>query len=131
MHPGNDLLNRLVWATRGRSWGFRFLLDGGLQDPLTVYERCVADLGDAAAAWDRSANAVAIRLPDPAGRRDASGRLIPHEFVLLGPCVEEINSVEDGLRLIWPLVAEFYASVWEAERPPARYSIGHAKGGAA
>ena len=24
----------LIWATRGRTWGFRFLLNGGFADPL-------------------------------------------------------------------------------------------------
>ncbi len=32
----------LIWATRGRSWGFRFLLDGGYSDPLPVYEKAFA-----------------------------------------------------------------------------------------
>ena len=29
---------RFIWATRGRTWGFRFLRRGGLEDPLGVYE---------------------------------------------------------------------------------------------
>ena len=36
----------LIWATRGRTWGFRFLLDGGQADPLTTYERAFARLPD-------------------------------------------------------------------------------------
>ena len=28
----------LIWATRGRTWGFRFLRDGGFPDPLPVYD---------------------------------------------------------------------------------------------
>jgi hypothetical protein len=53
------------------------------------------------------------------GRRDASGRVIPHEFVVFGDLGDEIESVEDGLTHIWPLVAEAYARVWDAERPPS------------
>ena len=39
MRRGEELTARLIWATRGRSWGFRFLLKGGLSDPLMAYER--------------------------------------------------------------------------------------------
>ena len=109
----------LIWATRGRTWGFRFLLDRGLSDPLLVYERSFADLGDEPTTCHRAAGTVALRFPDPLGRRDASGRVIPHEFVLFGDLADEVESVEDGLEHIWPLVAEAYARVWDAGRPPS------------
>ena len=119
MHPGEELTARLIWATRGRFWGFRFLLKGGLSDPLMVYERSFAGHDDTPATWRRAAGTVALRFPDPLGRRDASGRVIPHEFVVFGDLADEIESVEDGLTHIWPLVAEAYARVWDAERPPS------------
>lgn len=109
---------QLIWATRGRSWGFRFLLDGGLADPLSAYERQFAHLGDAPTIWHRDADAVALRFSDPAGRRDASGRLIPHEFVVLGHLAERVSSVEAGRELVWPLVSEVYAAIWDAGQPP-------------
>ena len=119
MRPGDELSARLIWATRGRFWGFRFLLKGGLSDPLPAYERSFAGDDDKPAMWRRAAGTVALRFPDPLGRRDASGRVIPHEFVVLGDQGDEIESVEDGLTHIWPLVAEAYARVWDAERPPS------------
>lgn len=119
MHPVRDLPERLIWATRGRAWGFRFLLGGGLSDPLQAYERSFADLEDEPAAWHRMAGTVALRFPDPLGRRDASGRVIPHEFVVFGKLADEIESVEDGLEQVWPLVAAAYAGVWDAKRPPS------------
>ena len=78
-----------------------------------------ADLEDEPMACHRAAGNVALRFPDPLGRRDASGRVIPHEFVVFGDLVNDIGSVEDGLRQVWPLVAEAYARVWDAERPPS------------
>jgi hypothetical protein len=114
VRPDEDLSERLIWATRGRSWGFRFLLKGGLADPLPVYERSFADLEYEPTACHRAAGKVALRFPDPLGRRDASGRVIPHEFVVFGDLADEIESVEDGLRQVWPLVAEAYAGVWDA-----------------
>ena len=119
MRSDNALPERLIWATRGRSWGFRFLLKGGLSDPLPAYERSFAGDDDKPAMWRRAAGTVALRFPDPLGRRDASGRVIPHEFVVFGDLDDEIESVEDGLTHIWPLVAEAYARVWDAERPPS------------
>jgi hypothetical protein len=119
MRPGEELSARLLWATRGRFWGFRFLLKGGLSDPLLTYERSFAGDDDKPATWRRAAGKVALRFPDPLGRRDASGRIIPHEFVVFGDLADEIESVEDGLQRVWPLVAEAYAGVWDTERPPS------------
>ncbi len=119
MRPDEDLPERLIWATRGRSWGFRFLLKGGLSDPLLVYERSFADLEDEPTTCHRAAGKVALRFPDPLGRRDASGRVIPHEFVVFGDLADEIESAEDGLQHVWPLVAEAYARVWDTEGPPS------------
>jgi len=114
-----ELSEWLIWATRGRSWGFRFLLNGGLADPLLVYERSFEGYEGELTACHRAAGNVALRFLDPLRRRDASGRLIPHEFVVFGDLADEIESVEDGMRLVWPLVAEAYAEVWDAERPPS------------
>ena len=119
MRPGAEPTEQLIWATRGHSWGFRFLLQGGLSDPLPAYERSFAGHDVEPATWRRAAGTVALRFPDPLGRRDASGRVIPHEFVVLGDQGDEIESVEDGLTHIWPLVAEAYARIWDAERPPS------------
>ena len=102
VRPGEDLPERLIWATRGRSWGFRFLLKGGLSDPLLAYERSFADHEDEPATCRRAAGTVALRFPDPLGRRDASGRVIPHEFVVFGDLADEIESVEDGLHTSGP-----------------------------
>ena len=116
--------SRLIWATCGRSWGFRFLLTGELPDPLPVYDRVFAGLEDEPAAWRRAAGKVALRFPDPLGRKDAAGRVIPHEFVVSGDLADRIESVEDGLELVWPRVEVTYARVWDAKRPPAPADLG-------
>lgn len=124
MNPQGGLPEGLIWATRGRSWGFRFLLDAGLPDPLEEYERMFAGLGDEPLSWRRVAGKVALRFPDPEARRDASGRVIPHEFVLSGDLADEINSVEDGLARVWPRVKATYGRVWDAERAPSPAELG-------
>jgi hypothetical protein len=108
----------LVWATRGRTWGFRFLLDGGYSDPLPVYERAFWGTEGDSAACRHVGSDVALRFPDPQGRRDAAGRTIPHDVVVLPPMADEIHSVEDGQRLIWPLLAEAFAHLWDLPEPP-------------
>ena len=97
MRPGEELTARLIWATRGRCWGFRFLLKGGLSDPLLAYERSFAGDDDKPAMWRRAAGTVALRFPDPLGRRDASGRVIPHEFVVFGDQADEAVTTLAGL----------------------------------
>lgn len=109
---------QLIWATRGRTWGFRFLLDAGLGDPLPAYDEAFSGLTDAPDVWARKGQAVAVRLADPEGRRDSAGRVIPHEFVALGPLAESVSSVEDALTHLWPLVEGAYRRVWEAASPP-------------
>ncbi|MGJ0120296.1 hypothetical protein ACQ7HM_13930 [Williamsia sp. MIQD14] len=108
----------VIWATRGRTWGFRFILDAGHSDPLQEYERAFGDEWDAPTAWHRHDGRVALRFPDPLGRHDSAGRVIPHEFVLFGDLADAVDSVEDGVNTVWPLVSEMYAHMWEAPNPP-------------
>ncbi len=115
MNPPHS--DSVIWATRGRSWGFRFLLDARLSDPLPDYERAFGDLRDAPTAWRRQDGQVALRFPDPLGRQDSAGRVIPHEFVLFGDLAAAVDSVQDGLNKVWPLVSEMYARVWETPTP--------------
>ncbi|MCW5951065.1 MAG: hypothetical protein KIT69_02240 [Propionibacteriaceae bacterium] len=62
----------LIWATRGRSWGFRFLLDGGFADPLPTYEQAFAGLEDDRAVCRKAGGRLALRFPDPLGRKPAA-----------------------------------------------------------
>jgi hypothetical protein len=114
----------LIWATRGRAWGFRFLRNDASGDPLPVYDTAFADVEDTPEACHRVAatgalpELVALRFSDPGGRRDRAGRVIPHDFVVLGPLADGIDSVEEGRQLIWPLVADEFERVWELPQPP-------------
>jgi hypothetical protein len=110
---------RLIWATRGRTWGFRFLRRAGFDDPLGVYEAAFAGAEDQHEVCQHVSGNLALRFADPQGRRDASGRVIPHDFVILEPIPDGINSVEDGIRLIWPLVEEEFERVWLLPNPPS------------
>ncbi len=110
---------KLIWATRGRTWGFRFLRRGGFEDPLGVYEEAFSGAEELSEVCRRTAGRVALRFPDPLERQDAAGRVIPHDFVLLESVPDDLDSVADGLRLIWPLVADEFEHVWALPEPPS------------
>jgi hypothetical protein len=106
-----------IWATRGRTWGFRFLRDGGFADPLPHYDVAFAHMsGAGASACHRIGSMVAVRFPDPNGRTDSAGRVIPHDFVVFPPLCDRIETVDDALAEIWPLVAKEYEAIWESDR---------------
>lgn len=109
----------LIWATRGQTWGFRFLWDGGCEDPLRVYDGVFAGVGDEPEVWRRVATKGALRFSDPLGRQDRAGRIIPHEFVVTGSLAHQIDSVEDGRQLVWPLISQEFERVWDLPKPPS------------
>jgi hypothetical protein len=113
----------LIWATRGRSWGFRFLLDGGLSDPLSTYERAFDGAGGERTHCRQVGSHVAVRFPDPLGRLDKSGRVIPHDIVVESALATGIRSAEDGLRIIWPLLAPAFEKVWDRSDAPSRDTV--------
>ena len=108
----------MIWATRGWDWGFRFLRDGGLDDPLDVYDAVFVGAGDATELLVHRDGYTGLRFPDPAGRTDRSGRSIPHEFVLWAGVVTDLASVEAGRDFVWPLVAREYDATWLSPTPP-------------
>lgn len=110
----------LIWATRGRTWGFRFLLDGGSSDPLAIHERMFPDAHPQPPdSVRRIGDDVALRMRDPEGRRDRSGRVIVHDFVLDGDLAGTVATIDDARRRVWPLVAQQFDEVWNRADPPA------------
>lgn len=110
----------LLWATRDRTWRFRFLRSGGAEDAPLAYDELFDAVDDQQAeAFHRLDDRVALRFPDPERRTDAAGHIIPHEFVLSGAEADGVTSLAEGRARIWPLVAAEYAQVWGAEEPRA------------
>ena len=105
--------DEFIWATRGRTWGFRFLRDGGEADPLPVYEQVFGGVGGDPELCRAVGDRVAVRFSDPEGRTDRAGRVIPHEFVVFAPLAERITSVEAAREVLWPLVFGEYDEMWE------------------
>lgn len=110
----------LIWVARGKTWGYRFLRDGGFADPLPEYDAVFSVIGDRSEAWLRAGRRVALRFPDPLGRADRAGRVISHEFVVFGALADRVHSIDDGLQLVWPLpgVADRFERIWDEPHPP-------------
>jgi len=49
--------------------------------------------------------------------------VIPHDFVVMGPWADEVNSVDDGREKIWLRVAEVYDQVWDAASAPSMAAV--------
>src|SRR5699024_11890142 len=90
-----------------------------------VYEDAFCGLDDEPEVCRRTGCQVALRLPDPEGRNDQSGRLIIHEFVIEGSAAQGVETPEDGRERIWPLVAAEYAEVYDSDRKSTRLNSSH------
>jgi hypothetical protein len=118
----------MIWATRGRRWGFRFLLDGDEPDPLPAYERAFVGLDGESSVFRRAGHAVAVRFPDPQGRRDEAGRIIPHDLVVRPPLADQVRTLEDGLELFGRLLDDAYTRMVDEPRPPTPEEVDRAFG---
>lgn len=110
---------KMIWATRGRTWGFRFLDGGGFPDPLVVYDQYFAGVGEGPEVWRPGGigEPLALRFPDPMGRRDEAGRTIPHEFIIFPPDSESLNSFEVCRERVWAQVKDRFAEIWNTLDP--------------
>lgn len=103
----------LIWATRGRTWGFRFLRSGGLANPLEVYEAAFNGSDGAPFTFTQRAETLAVRFPDPEERKDRAGRVIPHEFVVLAPDHLRFSDCESARAELWHEVEAEYVTIWD------------------
>lgn len=103
----------MIWATRGKSWGFKFLMDGGYEDPLPVYEEVFEQHLQEPQYWCFTSGRSALRFPDPLNRKDAAGRLILHDFVILESDLDAHSTYEDARERVWSQVAETYEELWD------------------
>ena len=109
---------RFIWSTRGRDWGFRFLRDAGLSDPLIAFEAAFSGLDGDPEVCATSGDQTALRFLDPDGRSDHAGRPILHEFVVFDNAIPDGTTVDEAQAVVWPLVSEEYAALWLAGRDP-------------
>lgn len=105
----------VIWTTRGRTWGFRFLRDGGHERPLEFYNQAFSEVDDELEVFHKGADSIAIRFADPLDRKDRSGRVIPHEFVLTSDDMKGISCLDDVRSIIWPAFSAEYSEIWDKD----------------
>jgi len=105
----------MIWATRGRAWGFRFLLDGGFEDPLIAYSEAFSGIEDEVEVLRRRGDVVALRFLDPEGRRDRAGRPIAHDIVVFEG-LAGVTTAAEGRAAVWRGLEARYAEMWDG--PP-------------
>lgn len=103
----------MIWATRGKNWGFKFLMDGGYSDPLPAYEEVFEAYSMETEFWYSLPDRAGLRFPDPLHRKDSSGRLIFHDFVILDRELMEIRTFQEARELVWSQVEKRYSELWD------------------
>lgn len=107
-----------IWATRGYSWGFRFLRSGGYTDPLPAYEAAFAGMADQREICMRVGDEVVLRFPDPEGRLDRARRPILHDFVIRPSKPGDELPLADAAQVAWETVSGDYDRLWNMGQPP-------------
>lgn len=119
-------LNDILWSTRGLEWGFRILRHPpGDRDWLPVYdgffrgteyEERLFMLKESAVISPQKERCIVLRFTDPQERKDRSGRLIPHEIIILSKSAEGIETWEQARDAVWPLIEKEYAELYDANQ---------------
>ncbi|WP_228545877.1 hypothetical protein [Microcella flavibacter] len=86
---------------------------------MEIYEAAFAGIEASPVAFRRSGGTIAVRFPDPEGRTDRAGRLIPHDFVILDSKTSDIRDLQDARALLWPAVSGQYEAIWDKPAGPA------------
>lgn len=106
-----------IWATRGHSWGFRFLRTAGYADPLPVYDAAFAAVQDEREVCKYVGSSIVLRFADPEGRKDFASRVIRHDFILFPIAGSDLPALDNARRVAWESVAGDYERVWESPNP--------------
>ena len=107
---------KIMHAARGKHKGFKFLKTGGISDPFITYDRLAAtSIGE----FTKKDGYASANILDPLGRKDRSGRVIPHTIILPKSMSADVNSVDDLMKKAWPLLKDDFASFYE--EPSQRY----------
>lgn len=110
----------IVHFSRGRNRGFIAVQRGGLKDPVSEFFRAGFDGNtfqpDELRRFGKNNEKIAVEFLDPSGRRDFSGRPIPHSVIIPKGLSDGIETMDDVKTKIWPLLKDVYDYIYEA--PP-------------
>lgn len=101
----------IIHTSRGKNKGFRFYQQGGTPDYFQLWSKHFEQAGGAAKndMFEKLPNGmVAAAFPDPKGRKDAVGRVIPHEVIVPAYLTTGINTISDVVKHVWPMLEDAY-----------------------
>jgi hypothetical protein len=104
-----DEPTNILHASRGKTKGFSFFKTGDLAEPYPAYEKAFGKDSFTDNLFERhDGGKIAASFLDPEGRRDQSGRSIPHQVIIPKSMSTGINNMDDVKKHIWPLLKETY-----------------------
>lgn len=101
----------ILHTSRGKNKGFRFYQQGGTPDYFNLWSRHFEAHGFQREGdiFEKLPNGmVAAAFADPKGRKDAAGRVIPHQVLVPGYLTKGINTLSDVVKEIWPMLEDAY-----------------------
>lgn len=114
----------ILHASRGREKGFMFLRDGGVTNKLQEFDS--AGFGDSPSGYFKRYGSrgekVAVTFDDPEGRKDRSGRIIPHNVILPESMTKNVHNAKDAEKVAWPLIQDLFRAMYHTH--PDNYGPG-------
>lgn len=106
-------LEELFMVSRGKTRGYTVMKDGAHPKPMTLMREVFGeDLdnfdGNSEGTFYDSPYGKGYSMNDPKGRQDQSGRPIYQSIIIPNSMKDRINTKEDVMRDVWPVVEEYY-----------------------
>jgi hypothetical protein len=115
----DDLLHEptdVIYATRGKQRGFGILNNGGLNSPLREMDSSgLREQSNTFHRYGKNRDKIAVAFDDPHGRKDRSGRIIPHMVVLPKEHAKGIDTFDAAKNKAWSLVKDTFNSLYESD----------------
>jgi hypothetical protein len=100
----------VLHASRGKTKGFRFFKSGGVPTPIAELEKAFGvDQFEDGLFKPLGDGRVAASFLDPRGRKDQSGRPIPHQVIIPKVMAAGLKGLDDVINNIWPMIEESYS----------------------
>lgn len=113
---------RPILASRGKNIGYHILDSGGVQNPVGLLDALgLTTSGSnelAPGEMRKMAGKIAAVLPDPEGRKDHAGRPLNHSIVIPRSMASDINSMDDVLQKVWPMLKPTYEEMYQRSLKP-------------
>lgn len=99
----------ILHVSHGKKSVFTFYKRGGLQDPLSEYEKVFGTNEFQHNMFKRlNDGRVAASFRDPHNRKDHAGRMVEHQIIVPKSLSGKLNTITDVIQHIWPKLQDTY-----------------------